>query len=304
MAEELATPSSFAAPPFFAARPGACDAHCHVFGPPERYPYGDDLRYRPPIAPLADYMALARHLGIERFVFVQPSAYGRDNRCLLDAMREVGSARCRGIVEVDENTRDPATLAAWHRLGVRGIRINVSPIRKPERGLADALRPRIRRLAALAGGLGWHLDFLAPGWLVRELLPDLALLEVDFTLAHLGLFPARAGLAWPGFQALLAALRSGRRHCFVKLSGVYRVSDEADFADAAPLAQALIAAAPEQIIWGSDFPHLSFAERVRSVALFDLLARWAPDAATRARILVENPARLFGFEALEAPPSA
>ncbi|MGH7103414.1 MAG: amidohydrolase family protein [Acetobacteraceae bacterium] len=291
MAEDLATPPSCAAPP------GACDAHFHVFGPPERYPYGEDLRYRPPIAPLADYMALARHLGIERFVFVQPSAYGRDNRCMLDAMREVGSARCRGIVDVDENAADPAMLAAWHRLGVRGIRINVSPVLKPERGLADALRPRIRRLAALAGGLGWHLDFLTPGWLVRELQADLATLEVDFTLAHFGLFPARAGIGEPGFQALLALLRSGNRRCFVKLSGVYRVSDEADFADVAALAHALIAAAPEQIIWGSDFPHLSFAERVHSVALFDLLSTWAPDAATRARILVENPARLFGFGA-------
>ncbi|MGH7057819.1 MAG: amidohydrolase family protein [Acetobacteraceae bacterium] len=298
MAEALATPPAFAAPP------GACDAHFHVFGPPERYPYGDDLRYRPPVTPLADYMVLARHLGIERLVFVQPSAYGRDNRCMLDAMREVGSARCRGIVDVDENAADPATLAAWHRLGVRGIRINVSPIQKPERGLADALRPRIHRLAALAGGLGWHLDFLAPGWLLRELLPDLAGLEVDFTLAHLGLFAARAGLAGPGFQDLLTLLRSGQRHCFVKLSGVYRVSDEADFADVAPLAHALIAAAPEQIIWGSDFPHLSFAGRARTVALFDLLASWAPNAAMRARILVANPARLFGFDALQVPPGA
>lgn len=292
MAEELATPPAFVAPP------GGCDAHFHVFGPPERYPYGENLRYVPPIAPLADYMVLARHLRIERFVFVQPSAYGKDNRCMLDAMRDVGSARCRGIVDVDENDADPEMLAAWHRLGVRGIRINVSPVRKPERGLADALRPRIRRLAALASDLGWHLDFLAPGWLVRELLPDLARLEVDFTLAHLGLFPARAGIAEAGFQELLALLGSGNRHCFVKLTGVYRVSDEADFADVAPFARAVIAVAPEQIIWGSDYPHLSFAERVRTVALFDLLATWAPDPATRARLLVENPARLYGFGAL------
>ncbi|MGH7072529.1 MAG: amidohydrolase family protein [Acetobacteraceae bacterium] len=298
IADELAMQPSFTAPP------GACDAHFHVFGAPGRYPYEEDLRYRPPEAPLEEYLALARHLGIERFVFVQPSAYGRDNRSLLDAMRAVGSANCRGIVDIDENAADRETLAGWHRLGVRGFRINVSPIQKPEAGLADALRPRIRHLATLAGGLGWHLDFLAPGWLLRELLPDLAGLEVDFTLAHLGLFAARAGLAGPGFQDLLTLLRSGQRHCFVKLSGVYRVSDEADFADVAPLAHALIAAAPEQIIWGSDFPHLSFAGRARTVALFDLLASWAPNAAMRARILVANPARLFGFDALQVPPGA
>ncbi|MGH7066205.1 MAG: amidohydrolase family protein, partial [Acetobacteraceae bacterium] len=182
-------------------------------------------------------------------------------------------------------------------LGVRGFRINVSPIQKPEAGLADALRPRIRHLATLAGGLGWHLDFLAPGWLVRELLPDLAALEVDFTLAHFGLFPARAGVAQPGFQDLLALLRSGNGRAFVKLTGVYRISDAPDFADAAPFARALIEAAPERVIWGSDFPHLSFAERVRSVALFDLIADWAPEPAIRARILIDNPARLFGFGA-------
>ena len=212
------------AAPSFAAPPGACDAHFHVFGPPEHYPYAAELRYAPPFAPLDEYMALARHLDVMRFVFVQPSAYATDNRCMLDAMRQVGTQRCRGIVDLDESRTDPETLAAWHALGVRGIRVNVSPVRKPEPGLAEALRPRIRRLAALAADLRWHLDFLIPGWLVRELLPDLHALEIDFTLAHLGLFPARDGADQPGFRELLALLRSGARHCFVKLTGVYRIS--------------------------------------------------------------------------------
>jgi predicted TIM-barrel fold metal-dependent hydrolase len=240
-------------------------------------------------------MALARHLGLTRFVFVQPSAYGTDNRCMLDAMRQVGTHRCRGIVDLDYSRTDPQTLAAWHALGVRGIRVNVSPVRKPEPGLAETLRPRIRRLAALASGLGWHLDFLIPGWLVRELLPDLHALEIDFTLAHLGLFPARDGADQPGFRELLALLRSGARHCFVKLTGVYRISTAPAFADVAPLARALIEAAPDRLIWGSDFPHLSFADKVGSVALFNLLADWAPSPALRRQILVENPAALFGF---------
>ena len=109
--------------PAFRAPPLSCDAHFHVFGPAERYPHGgvnETLRYAPPLAPLADYLALARHLGIERFVFVQPSAYGRDNSCMLDAMREVGIARCRGIVDVDENAPD-ALLAELDALGVRGV---------------------------------------------------------------------------------------------------------------------------------------------------------------------------------------
>jgi 2-pyrone-4,6-dicarboxylate lactonase len=289
---DLATGPSFHPPA------GACDAHFHVFGPAEHYAYGGELRYAPPLAPLEAYMALARHLGIERFVFVQPSAYGADNRCTLDAMREVGTARCRGIVDLDETRPDRTTLAEWHCLSVRGIRINVSPVRKREAGLADKMRPRIRRLAALAADLGWHLDFLTPGWLVQELLLDLASLEVTFTLAHLGLFPARDGISQPGFQALLALLRSGPRRCFVKLTGIYRISTAPNFADVAPMARALIAAAPDGVIWGSDFPHLSFADKVNSVALFNLLSTWVPEEAVRGRILVANPASLFGF----APP--
>lgn len=281
--------------PAFRPPPGACDAHFHVFGPAEHYPYGTDLRYRPPEAPLDAYMALARRLGFERFVFVQPSAYGTDTRCMLDAMRQVGIARCRGVVDLDETAIDRATLQEWHRLGVRGIRVNVSPVRKPEAGLAARLRPRIRRLGALAESLGWHLDFLTPGWLVRELLDDMAALPVDFSVAHLGLFPARDGVDQPGFREFLALVGGTPRRCWVKLTGVYRMSTAPGFADAAPMARALIAAAPDRILWGSDYPHLSFHDKVGSVQLFNLLATWAPDEATRRRILVQNPAALFGF---------
>lgn len=281
--------------PAFRPPSGACDAHFHVFGPAEHYPYGSDLRYRPPEAPLDAYMALARRLGFERFVFVQPSAYGTDNRSMMDAMRQIGTARCRGVVDLDETGTNAATLREWHRLGVRGIRVNVSPVRQPEPGLADAMRPRIRRLGALAEGLGWHLDFLTPGWLVRELLDEMRALPVDFSVAHLGLFPARDGVGQPGFRDFLALVSDEPRRCWVKLTGVYRMATRPDFADADPMARALIAAAPDRVIWGSDYPHLSFHDKVGSVQLFNLLARWAPDATTRERILVRNPAALFGF---------
>src|SRR4029077_12539225 len=108
--------SSHEAPPEFKSPPGGCDAHFHVFGPAARYPYGSDLRYKPPLAPLADFLALAHKLGLSRFAFVQPSAYGRDNRCMLDAMREVGPNDCRGIVDIDENAPD-AELARLDALG-------------------------------------------------------------------------------------------------------------------------------------------------------------------------------------------
>lgn len=288
--------------PDFGPVPLTCDSHFHIFGPAERYPYGSDLRYKPPYAPLEDYLSLARLLGIERMVFVQPSAYGRDNSCMLDAMRQAG-AGCRGIADVDEHVPD-AELARLHAVGVRGVRVNVSPVQAQEAGLAGRLLPRVETLAARCAEIGWHLDFLLPGWLTNELMGKLEKLEVDFTLAHMGLFLARDGVEQPGFERLLDLLRHGAGHCWVKLTGVYRMSVAPGFADAAPMAQALIAAAPDRVIWGSDYPHLSFADRVGSVELFNLLARWAPEEAARHMILVDNPQQLFKFSAQEAKPAA
>lgn len=281
------------AEPAFTAPPLSCDCHFHVFGPAERYAYGTDLRYPPPLAPLAEYLALARRLGMERFVFVQPSAYGRDNACMLDAMREVG-ANCRGIVDIDENIPD-AQLEQLHSAGARGVRINVSPVKLPEAGFAAKLLPRIERLDARCAEIGWQLDFLLPGWLTGELMGVLRKLKVEFTLAHMGMFLARDGVHQPGFRELIGLLRAGEGRCWVKLTGVYRMSAAPGFADAAPMARALIETAPERIIWGSDYPHLSFADKVGSVELFNLLGQWAPDEAVRRKILVENPQRLFRF---------
>ena len=282
--------------PAFRAPPLSCDAHFHVFGPVERYPVGgvnEKLRYAPPLAPLADYLALAATMGFERFVFVQPSAYGRDNACMLDAMREVGIENSRGIVDLDEDAPD-AVLATMDSLGVRGVRINVSPVKPLEPGFAATMRPRIERLDARCAELGWHLDFLAPGWLTEELLPIFARMRSPFSIAHMGMFRAEAGANQPGFRKLLDVLRNGDGRAWVKLTGTYRMATPPDFADAAPMARALIEAAPDRLIWGSDYPHLSFADQVGSVQLFNLLSDWA-DEATRSKILVDNPAALFGF---------
>jgi len=284
-------------PPAFRPPPLACDAHFHVFGPADRYPHGgvnENLRYAPPLAPLSEFLELSKHLGFERFVFVQPSAYGRDNRCMLDAMREVGIARCRGIVDVDENAPD-ALLAEMHAVGVRGVRINVSPVKPSAPGFSETMRPRIERLDARCAELGWQLDFLGPGWLTEELLPVFARLRVPFTIAHMGMFRAENGAQQPGFQKLLDFLRNGHGRAWVKLTGTYRMATLPTLADAAPMARALIEAAPDRLIWGSDYPHLSFADKVGSVQLFNLIADWAPDEATRRKILVDNPAALFGF---------
>jgi predicted TIM-barrel fold metal-dependent hydrolase len=281
--------------PAYGAPAHACDAHFHVFGSQERYPYGTDLRYKPPYRPLESYIGLARRIGFERFVFVQPSAYGFDNSCMFDAMRQLDPSLRRGIVDIDETSMSDRQLAQWHELGVRGIRVNVSPVRQPEAGLASSMLPRIARLSALARELLWHLDLLAPGWLVSELMPTLRELPVEFSVAHFGLFPAKDGVNQRGFQELLSLANDGSQRCWIKLTGIYRVSSAPGFADVKPFAQALIAAVPNQLIWGSDFPHLSFEERVGTIQLYNQLGEWAPDPATRKLILAENPARLFGF---------
>jgi 2-pyrone-4,6-dicarboxylate lactonase len=277
--------------PAFRAPPLSCDSHFHVFGPAGRYPYGTDIRYKPPLAPLEDYLELARHLGIERYVFVQPSAYGRDNACMLDAMRAVGE-RCRGIVDIDESAPD-AEIARLNQAGVRGVRVNVNPIKPPEPGFSRTMLSRIERLDARCAEIGWMLDFLTPGWLTWELLPVMRTLKSRFSVAHMGMFLAKDGPAQPGFKAFLDFLRSGEQ-CWIKFTGTYRMSVAPGFADAAPMARALIEVVPDRIIWGSDYPHLSFADKVGSVELFNLLGQWA-DEAQRRKILVDNPQRLFGF---------
>ncbi|MEY3754677.1 MAG: hypothetical protein RLY27_1278 [Pseudomonadota bacterium] len=277
----------------FIAPADACDSHFHIFGPAEKYPYGSDLRYAPPEAPWNSYQELATLLGISRFVLVQPSAYGRDNRCMLDVMQTLDKNSCRGVVDIDENITDLEILK-MNALGVRGVRINVSPIFPLTPGLADKMIPRIEKLEKRCQEIGWHLDFLLPGWLTAELLPVMRRLTIPFSMAHLGMNLAKDGVDAPGFKALLELINYGNRLAYVKLTGIYRMSKVPQFIDADPLAKALIACAPDRIIWGSDYPHLSFAEH-SSVELFNLLGRCTSDEHIRRLILTDNPARLFGF---------
>ena len=281
--------------------PQACDSHFHVFGPQDRYPVGPDLRYEPPVATLSDYLDHAGPLGLGRYVFVQPSAYGRDNACMLDAMRAMDPALRRGIVDVDAHAPD-AVLADLDALGVRGVRINVKPILPVTPGLAGTLTSRIDRLAARCAELGWHLDFLLPAWLTTELLPVLRALPVPFSLAHLGMFQASDGVDQPGFRDLVDLLRFGPGRAWIKLTGAYRISRLPDYADIAPMARALFAAAPNRLLYGSDYPHLSFGQH-DTARLFGLIASWFPEPADQHRVLVSNPATLYGFETASEPQS-
>jgi 2-pyrone-4,6-dicarboxylate lactonase len=170
------------------------------------------------------------------------------------------------------------------------VRVNVNPIKPLDAGFSRTLLPRIARLDARCAELGWMLDFLTPGWLTRELLPTMRRLKSSYSIAHMGMFLAKEGVP----QDFVRFFKETPK-CRVKLTGVYRMSTAPGFADAAPVAQALIAAAPERVIWGSDYPHLSFADKVHTDELFALLKAWAPDEGVRRMILSDNPARCFGF---------
>jgi 2-pyrone-4,6-dicarboxylate lactonase len=277
--------------PAYKAPPGACDTHFHVFGPLERYPVATRQRYEPPHAPLEEYLALARRLGIERMVFVQPSAYGTDNTYMLESMARV-EAPCRGIVDIDENAPD-ALIESLHEQGVRGVRINTSPIAPYDAARPQALAGRVRTLERRLKGMGWVLEFLGPAWLTRAMMREMRELEMDYILCHIGMFPARDGPEQPGFREMMELASSGR--CWLKLTAPYRFATAPDYADAKPMVQALVNEVPDRLIWGSDHPHLSFADKVGSVRLYNLLGEWIPDEGLRRKVLVDNPERLFGF---------
>lgn len=287
----------------------ACDSHLHMFGPEQRYPLRPGVPSAPWWATWDTYREIAAPLGLGRQVLVQPSLYGTDNRCLLDTLEAASPGRVRGVVQVDDSGTGLADreLDRWQALGVRGLRVNCFPLSqarhdaysptRPEPGWADVVRSRLVRQAALARELGWHIDLLAPGWLIVELLPALRELPVDFVLAHLGMFPAEDGPDQPGFRALLDLMTDGSGRCWVKLSGPYRISRRDGFDDVVPLARALLAAAPGHVVWGSDFPHLSWTEEVHTSEMMDLLGRLIPDPVKRTAVLVHNPATLYGFDA-------
>jgi len=281
------------------APPLSCDSHLHVFGDPINYPYSPEKRNSPPAVPLADYMAgyqdFARRCGIERMVFTQPSTYGRDNTCLLDAIKMCGG-NARGIVDIDEHAPD-AELARLSSAGVVGMRFNLGPPNRPrEAGLMEKHLARLLRLDARCAEIGWQLDILSPSWLIVDMLEVYRKFKSNFTLAHFGMFLARDGAHQPGLLKMIDFLRNGEGRCYMKLTAPYRMATAPRYADSTTIAKVLIAAAPDRIIWGSDYPYLSHADKVNSIDLFNLVAQWIPDAATRRKILVDNPARLFGFK--------
>lgn len=277
-----------AAPPTFRAPPGATDCHHHIYD--DRFPIDPRAVLRPAEATATAYRRLRDHLGLSRSVIVQPSTYGTDNRCLIAALQQLGPV-ARGVAVIDEGT-DDATLHEMHEAGVRGIRFNLA---RPAGATEALLATLARRIAPL----GWHVQVHAPAGRLAGLAPALAALPVEVVIDHLGRFPQPDATAQPAWAVLRGLVDGGR--CWVKLSGAYHdtVAGAPGYADTGALTRAWFAAAPERLVWGTDWPHPAATAGEKPLPddarLLDLLAAWAPSSGALRRVLVDNPTALYGF---------
>ncbi len=285
----------------FAVPSGACDCHVHVFGNAAEFPFAARRGYTPPRASAAELRALQRALRLSRVVIVQPSVYGSDNSCTLDGMRRLG-VRARGVAVIDAATSQ-AALDVMHQAGIRGVRVNLETAGETD---PDAARRNLTAAVERVAPLGWHVQVYTRLSVITELREEVARLPTPIVFDHFGGAQAAGGIGQPGFAALLELVGGG--HAYVKVSAAYRSSAKAPaYDDMAPLARALIAANPERILWGTDWPHphaaasgaaldeiASFYDIDNGLAL-NQLRQWAPSATVRRKILVENPARLYDF---------
>lgn len=274
--------------PRHAVPEGACDCHLHVFGPYARFPLAHARGYTPPEASVAAYRRVQRALGLARAVIVQPSVYGTDNTCTFEAARALGGPkRCR-VVAVAEPETPASEFEAWHGAGVRGVRVNAVAGGGP-------LIDQVGAVAAAIAPLGWHVQLYLPRAALIDAEPVLRGLPVDVVIDHLGDPDPRdpTGRALASLQSLLDGGRA-----WVKLSGGYIASARgAPWADVAPVARALAATHPERLVWGTNWPHpVRHREMPDDGDLVDALADALEDRTLLDRVLVANPAVLYGFE--------
>jgi len=271
--------------PLYTPPANACDAHCHVFGPAGRFPYAPDRRYTPQDAPKEALAGLHARLGLSRAVIVQASCHGTDNRAMLDCIASAPETY-RGVAIVDDTFGDDA-YAVLHEGGVRGVRFNFV---KHLGGAPDmdVFHRVIRRIAPLGWHVVLHLD--APD--IEALSPMIAALPVIAVIDHMGRTPAKDGIAQEPHRHLTGLLRHA--HVWVKVSGAERIADP-PFHAAIPFARALMNVAPDRVLWGTDFPHPNLKHEVDEADLVDMLPEYG-DAKALHRLLVENPARLYGFQ--------
>jgi predicted TIM-barrel fold metal-dependent hydrolase len=279
----------------------ACDCHTHIHLP-EKYPFFDGRVYTPEPASPEEMAALHKALGIENVVIVTPSVYGTDNRATLEGIKFRGNT-ARGVAVIDDKTPE-SDLDAMGKAGIKGIRVNLATSNLNDPGIG---RKRLEAAIERVKGRGWHVQCYTNLPLLTTIKDVLASSPVPVVFDHFGGADAALGLEQPGWAELIEAVKSGK--VYVKISGAYRLSNKApDYPDAVPFAKALIAANPDRLVWGSDWPHpnsvtppdkkptdLTPLYQIDDGRVFNQLAVWAPDAATRKKILVDNPARLYGF---------
>jgi len=273
--------------PKLALPPKAADCHCHVFGPPDKYPWTAARLYTPPPVYLEDYLAMLRATGFQRGVMVQTGLYGNDNSFIVDAIK-ANPGRLRGIALIGEDIGERA-LRDLAEAGVRGFRVN----RTAKTGLSFDVA---RKLAERVKAFGWHVQFLLDVEDHPDLDSMLGSFPTEVVIDHMGRPDPNKGVNAPGFQALIRLLKSGRG--WAKLSAPYRTSrQEPPYHDMTSFAHALVAAAPDRLVWGSDWPHVLLEKTMPNDGdLVDQIAVWVPDEKTRRRILVDNAERLYGFE--------
>ncbi len=277
--------------------PNSCDCHVHVIGPKGRFPLPATRRYTPSDATAAELAAMLKRLGMTRVVIIQPSFYGTDNACTLDGMHQVGNAR--GVAVLPAQV-PKAELDALHKQGIRGIRINIATVGGAP---LEEIKTKVAAAAKLAEAHGWHVQLFVAADVIEPITPVLRALPVDSVIDHFGLIAP--GTAGGPLRALQGLLESGKT--WVKISGAYRIDNNPQNPLIDPLARALCKANPERIVWGSDWPHTpphtiqkpldqeSPFQNVDTLGLRDLLPRWLEDDALISRVLVSNPAKLYGF---------
>lgn len=279
---------SLASSPKLKAPAGTCDTHLHIVGPFDRFPMSEERGYTPPVNGVEEFETFADTLGIDRVVVVHPSCCGTLLAVTEDALQRLGD-RARGIAVVDPSVSD-AELDRLNEIGIRGLRFTTLLKGGADVGGIAAMAERIKRL-------GWHIQmFIDAENQLAELLPALEALPVDLVIDHMGHFSPGAGVDHPAFQAMLGLVKSGR--CWVKLSGAYRASDQAPgWEDMTPYAQALIETRADRMVWASDWPHVILWDKPMpdGAGLLDWALSWDVDDATLKRILVDNPAELYGF---------
>ena len=273
--------------PSFAPPPGAWDTAVHVFGPADRYPAVATALYAPPVAPMAALQSLHSVLGIERGVIIQPSIYGADHSLLRELLTAGGGAY-RGIAVLDDTVSD-SELEDLDRAGVRGVRLNFAKFlgAVPERGSVD-------RLVARIAAFGWHAILHVEGHDLVEQEDYFRRFPVPVVIDHMAHLDCRAGIDQKPLRLMIDMMQSG--NCWVKIANGDRMSHQGPpYADTVAIAQAIIDAGPDRVIWASDWPHVYYLkpEMANDGELMDLLGVYAPDPAVRDRILVDNPRMLY-----------